>query len=320
MSRMTDTQPPKNNPFISIVSPVYKAADIVEVLVKKIEQEVTKVTEIYEIILVEDGSPDQSWDSIKKICATNKRVKAIRLSRNFGQNSAIIAGSECSKGDYVVYMDCDLQDDPVYIPNMYQLFDSEIDYVLTRKKYRNQSIFRRLTGKYFYRFFNWIANNNFDENIGGFCMLSRQVVDALLQVSDSHAIFLPTLSWLGYQNTVLEVQNNKRYSGKSSYNIKKLISYSLNMIISNSDKLLNIAIVIGMIFMLGALCGATYIIISIVFFNRPFLVGWPSVFVLILFCTGIILSNLGVMGLYIGKIFEQVKNKPRYLIRETLNY
>lgn len=319
MSRASNTLLSKNNPFISVVSPVYNAADIIEVLVARIDQAVTKITDKYEIILVEDGSLDQSWDSIKRVCAVNKKIKAIRLSRNFGQHKAIVAGLQHSQGDYVVLMDCDLQDNPVYIPEMYKFFDKGVDFVLTRKTYRNQNFFRRITGKYFFRFYNWVANNNFDENIGGFCMLSNQVVDAYLRVNDYHSYFLITLSWLGFTGAILEVQNEHRQIGQSSYSFKRLLTLSVDVTISNSDKLLNIMIILGMIFMVGALCGATYIITSTVFFNTSFLVGWPSIFVLILFCTGIILSNLGVMGLYIGKIFEQVKDKPRYLVKEILN-
>jgi dolichol-phosphate mannosyltransferase len=309
-----------NNLLISIVSPVYKAEDTIEVLVEKLAHEVTKISEQYEIILVEDGSPDRTWEIIKKICAANKKVKAIALSRNFGQHKAIIAGLEQSRGNYVAVMDCDLQDNPQYIPEMYKLLhEKRVDYVLTRKKERNQSFFRKYTGKYFFKVYNWIADNDFDENIGGFCMLSREVVNAYLQVNDYHKFFLPILSWIGFKYYILAVQNDKRYTGKSSYNIKKLLFLAFDAVISNSERLLKISIITGMFFMMGALLCASYLIVNILLFGRKFLIGWPSLIVVILFCSGIILFNLGIMGIYIGKIFEQVKGRPRYLIKETLN-
>jgi dolichol-phosphate mannosyltransferase len=306
-------------PFISVVSPVYNAEYILETLIEKVTGAITTITHEYEIILVEDGSRDQSWNTIKTICSKNTRVKGIKLSRNFGQHNAISACLEHSQGEYVVLMDCDLQDDPAYIPEMYKLFDSSIDYVLSRRKSRRQNVLRRTVGKYFFRVYNWIARTNIDGNIGAFSMLSRRFVDAYLRFATYQRFYLTTVNWLGFKGKVIEVENKERFSGVSSYNIGKLVRVSLNAIIANSDRLLNISIAIGLTFMTVSFLGALYLVTSIVLFGKRYAVGWPSFTVLILFCTGLILFSLGIMALYVAKIFEQVKNLPRYVVEDTLN-
>ncbi len=309
----------KLDPFISVVSPVYNAENIIETLVEKVTDEVTKITNQYEIILVEDGSRDQSWDRIKTICAKNKRLRGIKLSRNFGQQSAISACLEHCRGEYVVLMDCDLQDNPAYIPEMYELFDGSIDYVLSRRKKRRQNVLRRVVAKYFYHVFNWIAGTDIDGSIGPLSMLSRRFVDAYLRFGTYQRIYFTTVHWLGFKGKIIEVENEERFSGVSSYNIARLLGLALNIIIANSDRLLNLSIVIGFTFMAGSFLGAFYIVVSIIFFGIRYATGWPSFFVLILFCTGLILFSLGIMAFYVGKIFEQVKNLPRYIVEDTLN-
>lgn len=309
----------KLGPFISVVSPVYNAEHILETLVERVAQELTKITGRFEIILVEDGSRDESWRKIEAICAQNVTVKGIKLSRNFGQHHAISAGLEHSRGEYVVLMDCDLQDDPVYIPEMYQLFDGSIDYVLSRRKIKQQNLLRRTVGKYFYKFYNWVARTNIDGQVGALSMVSRRFVDAYLRFATYQRFYLTTVNWLGFKGKVIEVENRERFSGTSSYSVSKLLSISLNAIVANSDRLLNVSIAIGLTFMTGSFLAAFYLVISILLLGRHYAVGWPSFMVLILFCTGLILFVLGIMGLYIAKIFEQVKNLPRYVVEDTMN-
>ncbi len=307
------------HPLISVVSPVYRAEAILETFVERVVDVVTGITQDYEIILVDDGSPDQSWEKIKAICLKNPRVKGIKLSRNFGQQSAIGACFEHSRGDYVTLMDCDLQDNPAYIPEMYKLFDGSIDYVLSRRQSKKQGILRGIIGKFFYKIYNWLAGTELDGNIGPLSVLSRKFVDAYLRFGAYHRVYFTTIHWLGFKGKVVDVQTEERFSGSSSYTIVKLIGIALNIIVANSDRLLNLSVVIGLTFMAVSFLGAFSIFLSIVLFGVEFAAGWPSVIVLILFCTGLILLSMGVAGLYIGKVFEQVKNLPRYLVQDTLN-
>lgn len=306
-------------PHISVVSPVYKAEFILDTFIERVVNAVTKITRNYEIILVEDGSPDNSWKKIQEVCSKNTGIRGIKLSRNFGQHVAINACLEFSRGDYVVLMDCDLQDDPFYISKMYDLFDDDTDYVVTLRQIKNQSRLRKIAGDFFYKIYNWSANGNLHKNIGGFSMLTRKVVNAYLQIGDYNRYYLLGLSWLGFSGKVLEVENQQRHLGTSTYTLSRLLKVAFNSIIFYSEKLLSIAIVSGVIYMVASVLGGLFIIIDILYFNGVYAGGWPSLIVLILFSVGIILFCVGVAALYIGNIFSQVKGRPRYIVDKTVN-
>jgi dolichol-phosphate mannosyltransferase len=311
--------PDTQKPLISVVSPVHNAEAILEVFVNRVTSAVKEITTEYEIVLVDDGSPDRSWKVITSICAKNNRVKGIRLSRNFGQHVAINACIEYSRGDYVVNIDCDLQDNPAYIKDMFQLMDGATDYVITIRKDKSQSALRKLAGKFFYTIYNRLANSDLDENIGTFSMLSRKVVDAYLKVGDYSRFYLLTLSWLGFNRKTLFVENQERHQGQSSYSFPMLLTTAFTSIISNSEKILNLAIFLGIFYMVASVLGGFYIIIDILYFKGIYAGGWPSIFVLLLFSVGIILFCIGIAAIYIGNIFIQVKGRPRYIVEEVVN-
>jgi len=309
-----------HHPLISIVSPVYRAENIVDKLVERITNEVSKVTDEFEVILVEDGSPDNSWGKIKENCERDHRIKGIKLSRNFGQHFAITAGIEQCKGDYVVVMDCDLQDDPVYIPTMYQKALEGFDIVYTVKKSRRHSIWKNFTANIYNKIFNYLVENKnwkTNSNVGSYSMLNRKVVNAFNTFNDFQRHYLMVLRWLGFNCTYLEIEHNERYEGKSSYNFSKLVLHAISGITSQSDKLLRLNVALGLI--LSMLSFLSIILIIILYFTIGFKSGWTSMIVVILFSTGIILTSIGISGIYIGKTFEQTKNRPRYLIDQFLN-
>lgn len=303
---------------ISIVSPVYKAEEIIDELVKRIIESVSSITNDFEIIFIEDCSPDNSWQKIQENCKKDKRIKGIKLTRNFGQHYAITAGLEASTGNYVVVMDCDLQDDPKYIPNLYKKIREGFDIVYTRITRRSHSILRNFYSKLFSIFFNWLSDNNFSQdNVSAFSMLSRKVVEAYCKVSDSQRHYLMILRWLGFKHTYIDVTHKKRYFGKSSYTFFKLCHHAINGIISQSDKLLRISIALGLGFSFLSMTLIAWLIAM--YFINGFKEGWTSVVVLILFSTGLVLISVGILGIYLGKTFEQVKNRPLYLIDEKIN-
>ncbi len=304
---------------ISIVSPVYKAENIIDELVKRISQEVSAITDNYEIILIEDGGDDGSWQKIEHNCRKNSRVKGIKLSRNFGQHFAITAGLNNASGDYVAVMDCDLQDNPKYIPKMIQLVDEGYDIVFTKKIYREHNLFKNLTAKLFYFIFNWLSDNQqATKDVGGFSLLSRQVVDAFNNIRDYRRHYLMVLRWLGFKYTYLEIEHERRYSGKSSYSIPNLIRLAIDGITSQSDKLLRISISVGFLFFAMALMFSVYLIYSLL--ESGALPGWTSLMVAVSVSTGFILVAIGILGIYIGKIFEQTKERPLYIIHKRINF
>jgi len=312
---MTDKKP-----YLSIVSPVYQAEGIVDELIKRITEEVTSITEEFEIVLVEDGSSDQSWEKIAKNCKADKRVKGIKLSRNFGQHYAITAGLKESRGNYVVVMDCDLQDNPKYIIDLINKSKKGFDIVYTVKNVRNHGVIKNILGHSFHKIFNWLINDKTisgHKQIGAFSLLSRKVVNAFCEYNEYHRAYLNVLRWLGFSNTTITVKHDERYHGKTSYHFTKSITLAIDSIVSHSDKLLLISIYIGFTFAMAGFISIIYIVIG--FITSGFQPGWASTMVIIIFCTGLILISLGITGVYISKIFMQAKERPLYLIDKKLN-
>lgn len=307
-------------PLISVVSPVYRAEKIVPELVRRISEEVSKITPNFEILLVEDGSPDNSWAAIETACKTDNKVKGIKLSRNFGQHHAITAGIELARGEYVVVMDCDLQDDPIYIAKLYEQAQAGFDIIYTRKAERKHSFWKNITAGIFNRIFNYLIdnkNNQASGNVGSFSMLSRKAVNAFCAVTEYQRHYLMVLRWLGFDSTYVEIEHKARFEGKSSYTLSKLLAHALNGITSQSDKLLRINVTIGIF--LSLLSFLSILVIIILYFTNGFMSGWASLITVILFSTGVLLTSIGISGIYIGKTFEQTKNRPKYLIDRFLN-
>ena len=308
------------NPYLSVVSPVFLAEGIVDKLVKRITEEVSKITQDYEIILVDDGSSDKSWEKIEDNCKTDERIKGIKLSRNFGQHYAISAGLQESNGDYVVVMDCDLQDNPKYIVDLLNKADEGFDIVYTIKKVRKHGFIKNLFAGCFHKVFNWLINDkrmSSDEQVGAFSLLSRKVVDAFCDYPEYHRAYLNVLCWLGFSNTRILVEHDKRYHGKTSYSFTKSITLALDSVVSHSNKFLLVSIYIGFVFAMFGFLSIIYIIIKSI--ASGFQPGWASTMVLFIFCTGLILISVGITGIYVGKIFMQAKRRPLYLIDKKLN-
>lgn len=306
------------SPRLSIISPVYCGANIVAHLVDRIIAAVSPLGIDFEILLVEDNSPDDSWEKIVAIAKEDSRISGIRLSRNFGQHAAITAGLANARGDHVVVMDCDLQDDPAFIPDMLSKAGEGYDLVLTRKDNRRHAWHRNLAARTFTFIFNTLAEHRpIDTQIGGYSLLSRKVVDAFLRIHDMHRHYLLILGWMGFKTAVVEVTHQKRHSGKSSYNLSRLFRHALEGITSQSTLLLKISVGVGFAYFCAALVGA--VILCIAYFTQGFLAGWGSITVLLLASTSLILMAIGVLGIYIGQIFEQVRNRPHYLIQDYVN-
>ncbi len=304
---------------ISIVSPVYNAEKILPELVQQIENAVKPLGLNYEIILVEDAGPDDSWAVIKSIAQANQNVKGIKFTRNFGQHYAITAGLAESIGDAVVIMDCDLQDNPEYIPQMLHKLKEGYDIIFTKKQSRKHSFFKNASAKIFFKIFNYLSDNqNASENAGNYTMLSRKTVDQFNKIQDKRRHYLMILRWMGFKSASVNIEHRKRHSGESSYNLSKLINHAIDGITSQSDKVLRISIKIGFAFFLLSIIVS--IMVAIRYFLYGAFYGWTSLFIIVLLSTGLILISSGVIGIYVGRIFEQVKDRPLYIIDERLNF
>lgn len=303
---------------ISVVSPVYRAEKIVPELVKQIAESVSTITEDYEIILVNDASPDDSWLAVKVECDKDKRVKGINLSRNFGQHYAITAGLNYAQGEWIVVMDCDLQDRPDEIPNLYKKAMEGYDSVFAQRTERNDIFIKRFLSKLFYHFFSYLTDTKQDPTVANFGIYHRCVVDAILAMHDQIR-FLPTMvQWVGFRKFYLPVKHSERYEGKTTYNFKGLFRLALNNIIAFSDKPLRLTVKIG--FSIASLSLLVAIVYFILYLTGSIKVmGFTTLVLSLWFLSGIVISILGIVGLYVGKMFEKVKDRPNFIVQEQCN-
>jgi len=303
---------------ISVVSPVYKAENIIEELVKQIKQSLISITDDFEIILVNDCSPDNSWQSISKECEKDKRIKGINLSKNFGQHNAITAGLNQTNGEWIVVMDCDLQDQPEEIINLYTKAQEGWDSVFAKRVNRNDSTFKKLFSRLFYKIFSYLTDTKQDSTVANFGIYRNCVIDAVLSMNDQIRYFPTMVQWVGFNKYYLPVEHSIRYEGTSTYNFKSLFHLAINTAIAFSDKPLRLTVKIGFYITLFSF------IISLVYFISYFtghinVSGFTSLILSLWFLAGIIILILGILGLYLGKLFETVKKRPIYIIKDFIN-
>jgi polyisoprenyl-phosphate glycosyltransferase len=307
-------------PILTIASPVYRTEALVGELVERICVAARKVTDDFEVLLVEDGSPDGSWDAIARECERNPRVKGVRLSRNFGQHPAITAALQHARGDFVVVMDCDLQDAPEYIPALFDKGREGFDIVFARRRVRRFGWWKNITARVYYTIFRWLAGVEYDPNIGSYSMITRRVVDAFLQFGDYRRGYVIVLHWLGFSRGYVDVEHRERPDGRSSYSAWTLLAHALTITLTYSEKPLHLSIYVGGVLSLLSFVFGLWLIGRYYTSNVGQLaLGWTSLIISHLFLSGLILMSLGVIGLYIGRVFEQVKRRPLFVIRETRN-
>lgn len=303
---------------ISIVSPVYRAENIVSELVKQVREAVQTITEDFEIILVNDASPDASWERIKDECQLDKRVKGINLSRNFGQHYAITAGLNYAKGEWVVVMDCDLQDRPDEIPNLYRKSQEGYDSVFAQRKVRSDGFLKTNLSRLFYKLFSYLTETKQDASVANFGIYHHKVIEALLSMKDQIRFFPTMVQWVGFRKYYLPVKHSERFEGKSSYNFKSLTRLALNSIIAFSDKPLRLTVKLG--FSIALISFVVMLIYFIMYFTGAIKVlGFTSLIISFWFLSGIIIFILGFVGLYIGKVFEKVKDRPDFIVKDEIN-
>ena len=306
------------NPQISIVSPVYRGEKMVGELVRRNVESVSTITDDYEIILVNDASPDKSWDEIVKQCTINPKVKGINLSRNFGQHYAITAGLHYAKGDWVVVMDCDLQDRPEEIPNLYKKAQEGFDIVYARRVFRKDKFFKRLSSTLFHGVYNWLSGLKTDKTIANFGIYKRCVIDEYNRMPEMARSFTSLVKYLGFKDTAIDVEHANRAEGRSSYNLYKLFKLSFDVIVSNSNKPLRMAIGLGFGMSVLAFLLALYNLIA-KWVGIIIVPGYTTTVFSIWFVGGLLLFVIGILGLYIGKIFDQVKGRQLFIVRDKLN-
>jgi len=297
---------------LSVVVPVYGCASCLEALHQRLVGTLEGLVRSCEIVLVDDCAPDGAWEVIRRLAQRDPRVRGIRLSRNFGQHAAITAGlAECT-GERAVVMDCDLQDPPEVIPRLLERSRAGHDIVLARRKQKQHSILRRMAASFYFRLIGVLSGRRFDGEFGAFSLITRPVIDAYLRLHDRERHYLFILYWLGYDAAAIDYEHAPRHSGASSYSLRALFRHALAGLMFQTTMLLRWIIYLGfLVSTAGVLLAAYLLYISFVHTPPP---GWTSLAVLVLVLGGFIIMSTGVTGLYIGKIFEQVQDRPLYVI------
>lgn len=302
---------------LSIVVPVYKCADCLPHLHERLGATLAAVTDRYELIFVDDRSPDDAWSALTDLAAHDPRVRLIRLSRNFGQHAAITAGLTAARGRWTVVMDCDLQDPPEQIPRLYAKAQEGFDIVYARRTGRRHSWFRRMGSAAYFRVLNALIGTSLSAEFGNFSIISEKVRDAFLAFRDKDRHFLMILSWLGFEHTAIDFPHAERYAGESSYTLGMLLRFALAGLFFQTTTLLRWIVYIGFGISLVGVGLAGFFVIHY-FLGNPY-PGWTSLGVLLLLLGGFIIVSTGVAGLYIGKIFTQVKDRPLFVVDSTVN-
>ena len=306
----------KRSVLISVVIPVYKAELCLDELYLRLSKALLSITADFEIILVEDCGGDGSWEIIENLALADSRVRGIQFSRNFGQHYGITAGLDHCHGDWVVVMDCDLQDRPEEIPRLYTKALEGYEIVLARRAERRDSLFKRVTSGLFYKLFSYLADIDYDGACGNFRIMSRKVVTNFCLMREQLRFLGGLVQWMGFKTTSIEVEHAERFGGKTSYTFSKLWKLASESIIAFSDKPLRFAVKFGFLMALFSFCYGLYIVIRYAF-NGIAVQGWSSLIVSLYFIGGIIISLLGIIGIYLGKTFNETKKRPLYIISKS---
>ena len=303
---------------VAIVSPVYGCRACLEDLVDRIATVMVAHGKAFEVILVDDGSPDGAWERIVELSITRRWLRGLRLSRNFGQHNAISAGIENATGDVVVVMDCDLQDVPEEIPRLVQALDGHHQVAFAQRVRRQDAAMKRLTSWAFFRLLSWLTGVPQDHTTANFGAFSRRVIDSVNRMPESERCFPLMVKWTGFPTVLVPVHHVSRGEGSSGYSLVKLLRLALNIILSYSDRPLRLVVKLGLAFSFTA-----FLIVGLSVYRYSVgdiaVAGFTSIIASIWLLGGIIIFCVGVTGLYVGRLFSDTKGRPHYIVSEQVN-
>jgi dolichol-phosphate mannosyltransferase len=302
---------------ISVVVPLFNEEKLVKELISRVEMNLNKISQDFQIILVDDGSTDSTWEVIKSEGLKNRRLRGIKFSRNFGHHYAITAGVNSSESDWVVVMDGDLQDRPEVIPDLYKKAQEGYQVVFVNRTERKESLFYLLIQKIFYKLLNLLSGLKFNSKQANFSIISKNVVEAHRQFGENARFYRSTIKWTGFAAASIDAKHGERYNGKPSYTIKSRFKLAFDIILSFSERPLRFAVMLGVFFSVLSLLFVCWIAYK-AYFSEFSVLGWPSIIFSILFTAGINLIILGILGLYLGRVYNQVKQRPLYIIESKL--
>jgi dolichol-phosphate mannosyltransferase len=311
---------PFSTPAVSVVLPVFNEEHGIRALYDRLIASLESLGVSYEMIFVNDGSIDRSWPQILSIGSADRNLRGINLSRNFGHQIAITAGIDFSRGGAVIVMDSDLQDPPELIPELYRKHLEGFDVVYAQRRTREgETWFKRGTAKVFYRLIRRMTTIDIPVDTGDFRLMSRRVVEDLKRLQEHNRFVRGLVTWVGYNQTAVLYDRDRRYGGATKYSIAKMMKFALDGITGFSSQPLRLASHAGVFF---AACSLALMVLFIVYKlagGQGLIQGWTSLIVAVLFLGGVQLLAVGILGEYIGRIYEEVKQRPLYLVRDSVN-
>ncbi|WP_071131296.1 glycosyltransferase family 2 protein [Enterococcus timonensis] len=303
---------------LAVVVPCFNEAAALPYFLKEMAEVESSLPVDVDYFFVDDGSTDDTLNILKEAATKNSHLQYLSLSRNFGKEAALYAGLSATNHDYIAVMDADLQDPPALLKEMLRLVQEEhYDMVGTKRQdRRGEPWLRSFFSRSFYFLMKKISNTPLEPGVRDYRLMTRQVVEAVLSVSEYNRFSKGIFSWVGFKTIYLPYENHERIAGETSWSFWQLFSYSLEAIVNFSDVPLTLASLVGVVACLAAIISTIVIVVRTLMFGDP-TSGWPSLATIILFVGGLQLFSLGIVGKYIGKIFLETKNRPRYLLKET---
>lgn len=307
--------------FVSVVVPVFDSEATVRILYEECRAELSRLDDVtdFEFVFVDDGSRDRSWAAIEELGMTDGRVRGARLSRNFGQHHALSAGLDLCRGDWVITMDADLQDEPADLGKLWAIArKGGVDVVNARRIGRRDPVWKRMSSWAFHVVFEWLAGLSYDRRVANYRMMRREVVAALRQMREQSPSIGAQIQWLGFRTVYVDVQHRDRRAGRSTYDVRRLFRLAVSTAIAFSNKPLRLSIGLGLSIASLAALASIWVATRALFSGIP-VEGWASLMVSIWFIGGIVIANLGVLGIYLGRVYDEAKGRPTYVVAERLN-
>ena len=305
---------------ISIISPVFNEGDSIEVLVAELIKVLSRSNLSYEIIFVDDGSTDDTFEVLKRLHSQYPNVKALSFSRNFGHQIAVTAGLENAAGDAVITMDSDLQDEPKFIPQFIEKWKQGYDCVYAVRVKRSESKIRTFFFNAFYKVFNLLSNVHIAQNAGDFCLMDRKVVEAIKKLPEKHRLIRGIRTWVGFKQTeILQERPSRKDQSGIKHGLRKLFGIGLDGIFAFSYVPMRMASIVGVLTILGGVILSVKILYEKVFTSKP-LIGWSSVMLTIIFFSGVIILFLGIIGEYLLRVYDETKGRPLFIVKEKIGF
>lgn len=308
------------NIICSVIVPMYNEEAVIPETYRRLTDVMTRFGESYEIIFINDGSRDKTREMISELCKNDYHIKLVDFARNFGHQIAITAGMDYAAGECMVIIDGDLQDPPELIPEMVKKWRTGFEVVYGKRISRSgETFFKKFTAKAFYRILHRLTDVDIPVDTGDFRLIDRRVCEALKQLPERNRYVRGLMSWVGFKQTAIEFERSERFAGETKYPLKKMLKLAMDGIMSFSYKPLKIATYLGSIISLISFIYLLVVLFQKLFFPETAESGWASLIVVSLFFNGIILLMLGIIGEYIGRIYDEAKGRPLYVINQLKN-